>query len=380
MDDVSGEFRRRHFPGVGRREWNDWRWQLRHAFRSAAGFSRFLQLTDDERAALADPRRLSPVRATPYYASLMHPDNPDDPLRRCLLPVCAELTRSVGEAADPLAEESHSPVAGLVHRYPDRAVLLVNSACPVYCRYCFRSRLHARRSRPSGPRRDRWQAGLDYIAATPAVRDVLVSGGEPLLLPDAALDWLLARLHAIPHVEIVRLGAKTPMALPQRITPALVRVLKRCRPLYLSLHVTHPAEITPESARACERLANGGIPLRSQTVLLRGVNDDLATIRRLMHELLRIRVRPYYLLQCDPVAGSAHFRTPVARGIDIIEGLRGHTSGYAVPHYVIDAPGGGGKVTIQPDAIVGRDGNDLIVRTYTGKEYRYPDPPVIGRA
>ena len=370
---AAAAFRRAFFPAATRREWNDWRWQMRQRLQTLPALARVLQLSDDEAAALRQPDRPFPVSLTPYYASLLDRTNPADPLRRTMLPSTAEFRVSPGELRDPLAEDSHSPVPGLVHRYPDRALFLLTDICPVYCRYCTRSRLvggHA------GFRNDqtRWQRALDYLAATPAVRDVLISGGDPLIYADDKLGWLLARLRAIPHVEMIRLGTKVPMVLPQRVTPALARLLRRYHPLYLSLHVIHPRELTPESALACTRLADAGLPLGSQTVLLRGVNDNLETVRALMHGLLRVRVRPYYLLQCDPIAGSAQFRTPVRTGVDLIAGLRGHTTGYAVPHFIIDAPGGGGKVSLDPEYVVGREGDDLLVRTYLGQTYRYPDP------
>jgi lysine 2,3-aminomutase len=220
-----------------------------------------------------------------------------------------------------------------------------------------------------------WEKAIDYIAATPAIRDVLLSGGDPLTLPDAKLEWLLSRLRRIPHVELIRIGTKAPVVLPQRITPMLTRMLKRYHPLLMSIHFTHPDELTPEVARACTSLADAGIPLGSQTVLLAGINDDVETMKRLFHGLLRMRVKPYYLYQCDPILGSSHFRTPVSKGLEIIQGLRGHTSGYAVPHYVIDAPGGGGKIPLLPETVVGREGDDLLLRNYEGNIYRYPDTP-----
>jgi lysine 2,3-aminomutase len=264
-----------------------------------------------------------------------------------------------------------------VHRYPDRVLFLVTGACSSYCRYCTRSRLvGGEREKPQGPAQ--WKKGLAYIEATPAIRDVLLSGGDPLTMPDEKLEWLLDRLRRIPHVEMVRIGTKTPIVLPQRITPALTAMLRRYHPLWMSVHCTHPAELTAEAARAFNMLADAGIPLGSQTVLLAGINDSVETMKQLVHGLVRLRVKPYYLYQCDPIAGSAHFRTSVAKGLEIYQGLRGHTTGYAVPNYVIDAPGGGGKIPLLPANIVGRDGSDLLLRNYEGKVYRYPD--VIGAA
>jgi lysine 2,3-aminomutase len=288
-----------------------------------------------------------------------------------VVPVQGEFLRSAGEADDPLAEEADSPVPGLVHRYPDRVLFLVNDHCATFCRYCTRSRMVGRGE--LRPDRARLEAGLAYIRRTPEVRDVLLSGGDPLLVGDERLAWLLGELRKIPHVEFIRMGTKVPAVLPQRITPALVRLLRRFHPLWLSLHFTHPDECTVEAARACRRLADAGIPLGSQTVLLKGVNDEVEIMRALVHRLLLMRVRPYYLYQCDPISGSAHFRTSVARGLEIIRGLRGWTTGYAVPTYVIDAPGGGGKVPLQPDYLAGRDGPDILLRSYTGAVHRYHD-------
>ncbi|MBP9944659.1 MAG: KamA family radical SAM protein, partial [Desulfomicrobium sp.] len=267
--------------------------------------------------------------------------------------------------------EGHSPVPGIVHRYPDRVLFLVTEFCSTYCRYCTRSRLVGKVGHRSDMRS--WQAALDYIREHDEVRDVLLSGGDPLTLPAMKIEWLLSQLRSIPHVEIIRIGSKVPAVLPQRITPNLVRMLRRYHPLFISLHFTHPDEITPDTALACNRLADGGIPLGSQTVLLSGVNDDVETMKRLMHALVRNRVRPYYMYQCDPIPGSSHFRTPVDTGLSIIQGLRGHTSGYCIPTYVIDAPGGGGKVPLQPDYFRGRDEEGVVLRNYENRIFHYPD-------
>ncbi len=366
------DFRARHFPATTDRQWRDWRWQLRHRLTSPHDLEQVLVLSRPESIALARSRGCLPLAITPYYASLLDPRDPQQPLRRCVVPVADELAIHPGEAADPLHEDKDSPVPGLVHRYPDRVLFLTTSFCSTYCRYCTRTRLVGQRSHAGFGRRQ-WQAGLDYIACHPEIRDVLLSGGDPLTLPDSELDWLLCRLRAIRHVEMIRIGTKVPMVLPQRVTPALVRVLKRHHPLWLSIHCTHPDEHTPEAALACERLADAGIPLGSQTVLLAGVNDKAAVMTRLMQGLLRMRVRPYYLYQCDPILGSAHFRTPVRRGLEMIQALRGHTSGYAVPHYVIDAPGGGGKIPLLPETVVGWEDDAILLRNYEGKIFRYPD-------
>jgi len=365
-------FYRRHFPGTGPAEWNDWRWQIRNRLCRAEQLEAVFSLSDDEREAIDRHHGSLPLGITPYYASLIDPNDPSHSLRRTMVPVTAEYVHGPGEAVDPLDEDTDSPVPGLVHRYPDRALFLVTNFCSANCRYCTRSRIignHA--DYPFSV--TEWEGALAYIETHPAIRDVLLSGGDPLTLPDSKLEWLLQRLRDIPHVEFIRIGTKVPMVLPQRITRSLVRILRSYHPLWMSIHVTHPEELTPEAAQACTRLADAGIPLGSQTVLLAGVNDDVETMRKLVHGLLKIRVRPYYLYQCDPIVGSAHFRTPVRKGLEIIKGLRGFTTGYAVPTYVIDSPGGGGKIPLLPDYFQGYDGNDIVLRNYEGKEFRYPD-------
>ncbi len=367
-------FRERFFPAVTDFEWNDWHWQLRNRITDLRTLERFLQVSEDERLALQSHSGPLPVGITPYYASLIDEINPAQPLRRTVVMVTAEHFRVPGEADDPLGEDHSSPVPGLVHRYPDRVLFLVTGFCSVYCRYCTRSRMVGN---PGGEYRfntKQWDRALEYIASHTEIRDVLLSGGDPLTLADNRLEWLLSRLSQIPHVEFLRIGTKVPSVLPQRVTPALTRMLRKYHPLWMSIHFTHPDELTPEVAEACARLSDAGIPLGSQTVLLAGVNDDVEVMRRLVHGLLKIRVRPYYLYQCDPISGSSHFRTPVEKGLEIIRGLRGHTTGYAVPTYVIDAPGGGGKIPLLPEYYVGREGDDIVLRNYEGKSFKYPDP------
>ena len=365
-------FRRRHFPAVTNREWNDWRWQSRHRIRTHAQLEAMLRLSEEEREALVQGGTMLPVGISPYYMSLLDAEDPRQPLRRSVVPTLNEFVRTEGEADDPLSEDDHSPVPGLVHRYPDRVLLLPLDFCSTYCRYCTRSRVVGHGELM--PQESRLAAAFDYLRRTPQVRDVLISGGDALALGDDKLEWILQQLRSIPTIEFVRIGTKMPAVLPQRITRELVRILRRYHPIWMSIHFIHPDECTPEAAQACARLADAGIPLGSQTVLLKGVNDEVETMRQLMHKLLLMRVRPYYLYQCDPISGSSHFRTPVAKGLEIIEGLRGHTTGYAVPTYVIDAPGGGGKVPLQPNSIIGRDGDWLLLRNYEGREYRYHDP------
>jgi lysine 2,3-aminomutase len=366
------DFRRRHFPEVSNRDWNDWRWQSRHRLRTLAQLEKMLRLSDEEREALVQGGTMLPVGISPYYMSLLNADDPHQPLRRTVVPTLNEFVRTTGEADDPLGEDAHSPVPGLVHRYPDRVLLLPLDFCSTYCRYCTRSRVVGHGELM--PQESRLMAAFDYLRRTPQIRDVLISGGDALALGEDRLEWILRQLRSIPNIEFIRVGTKMPAVLPQRITRELCRMLRRYHPIWMSLHFIHPDECTPEAAQACARLADAGIPLGSQTVLLKGVNDDVETIRQLMHKLLLMRVRPYYLYQCDPISGSSHFRTPVSKGLEIIEGLRGHTTGYAVPTYVIDAPGGGGKIPLQPNSVIGRDGDWLLLRNYEGHEYRYHDP------
>jgi lysine 2,3-aminomutase len=365
-------FRRQHFPDVTNKDWNDWRWQSRHRVRTIDQLEKMLQLTDGERQALIQGGTMLPVGITPYYMSLLDAFDADQPLRRTVVPTPNEFQRTEGEADDPLGEDNHSPVPGLVHRYPDRVLFLPLDFCSTYCRYCTRSRVVGHGELV--PNEKRLSAAFDYLRANRQIRDVLISGGDALALSEDKLDWILRNLREIPHIEFVRIGTKMPAVLPQRITRELCRVLRRYHPIWMSLHFIHPDECTPEAAHACARLADAGIPLGAQTVLLKGVNDNVETMRELMHRLLLMRVRPYYLYQCDPISGSAHFRTPVAKGLEIIEGLRGHTTGYAVPTYVIDAPGGGGKIPLQQNSVIGRDGDWILLKNYEGNEYRYYDP------
>jgi lysine 2,3-aminomutase len=364
-------YRRIFFPDISEKEWNDWRWQIRNRIHTLSQLSRFLKLSQKEQSVLELTAVPFPMAITPYYLSLLSPVHPDHPLRKTVVPTLHELFKMPCESDDPLGEENQSPVNGLVHRYPDRLLLLVTDFCSTYCRYCTRSRVVGHGTIHSN--RSRLEKAIDYIKNTTSVRDVLLSGGDPLTMSDERLEWLLQQLRQIPHLDIIRFGTKVPAVLPQRITPKLVRMLKKYHPLWMSLHFIHPEECTPEAYRACDMLANAGIPLGSQTVLLKGINDSVATIRDLMHHLLRMRVRPYYLYQCDPISGSGHFRTTVEKGLEIIRGLRGYTTGYAVPTYVIDAPGGGGKIPLMPNYNAGREGDFLLIRNYENRIFRYPD-------
>ena len=368
----SRAFLKRFYPSATLAEWNDWRWQLKNCITDVQALSRLITLSPAECAAPDIHPRNLPLRITPYYASLLDRENADHPLRRCVVPTSGEFVFSAGESTDPLCEDDHSPVPGLVHRYPDRALFLVTGTCSTFCRYCTRSRMVGK-SGNAANNPSLWSAAIDYIQAHPEVRDVLISGGDPLTLPDEALESIVKRLRRIRHVEMIRIGTKMPVSLPQRITVSLVSMLKKYHPLWMSLHVTHPEELTPEVEAACARLADAGIPLGSQTVLLKGVNDSIGPLKKLMHGLIRFRVKPYYLYQCDPIPGSSHFRTPVSKGLEMIQGLRGHTSGYAVPTFAIDAPGGGGKIPLLPEYVIGRDENGIILRNYEGKVFCYPD-------
>jgi lysine 2,3-aminomutase len=374
VGDETRAFYRRFYPGTTTLEWNDWHWQFRTRIRTLGELSRIFRLSEDEAKAVAAHEGALPVGITPYYASLMGLDDPSEPLRRTHIMTGDESIRMPGEADDPLGEDHDTVVPGLVHRYPDRVLFLTTGTCSTYCRYCTRSRLVGNPGGEYQFSNKQWEKALAYLEAHTEVRDVLLSGGDPLSIGDDKLDWLLGRLRAIKHIEFLRIGTKIPVVLPQRITKNFVQMLKRHHPLWMSIHFTHPRELTPEATEALARLADAGIPLGSQTVLLKNINDDAAVMTSLMHGLLRRRVKPYYLYQCDPIRGSAHFRTSVDKGIEIIRALRGHTTGYATPMFCIDAPGGGGKILMAPDSVVGRDGDDLLLRNFEGKLFRYPDP------
>ncbi|MBU2520671.1 MAG: KamA family radical SAM protein [Proteobacteria bacterium] len=368
---VTYKFRKKFFPTISKTKWNDWHWQISNRICSLEQLKRFIKVSPEEESIFKQINSRLPVSITPYYMSLLSPDEPEHPLRRTVVPTIHELFKSPEEKDDPLGEEHQSPVPGLVHRYPDRVLFLILDFCSTYCRYCTRSRVVGRGS--ILPARSRLEKAIEYIKNNPSIRDVLISGGDPLTLSDNRLEWLLIRLRQIPHVEIIRIGTKVPAVLPQRITPNLVKILRKYHPLWMSLHFTHPEECTPEAYRACNMLANAGIPLGSQTVLLKGINDDVPTMKNLMHHLLKMRVRPYYLYQCDLITGSSHFRTSIDKGLEIIQGLRGYTSGYAVPNYVIDAPGGGGKIPLMPDYVTRREGHDLLLKNYEDRIFRYTD-------
>ena len=359
------------YQDVPDEKWNDWRWQLSNRLNSVEDFEKVLPLTDSEKKALAT-QGLFRVDITPYYASLIDPNDPDDPIRKQVVPQADEILPFTGMMEDSLAEDRHSPVPGLVHRYPDRVLMLVTTQCASYCRYCTRSRIVGDPSATFS--RQDFEAQIDYLKKTPQVRDVLLSGGDPLTLAPKLLEELLSRLREIPHIEIIRIGSRVPVFMPQRVTPELCDMLQKYHPLWMNIHVNHPNEISAELAEAADRLTRAGIPLGNQSVLLAGINDCVHIQRRLVQDLVRIRVRPYYLYQCDLVEGAGHFRTPVAKGIEIIEGLRGHTSGYAVPTYVVDAPGGGGKIPVMPNYQISMSDHKIILRNYEGYITTYEEP------
>ncbi|MDB6021976.1 MAG: kamA [Pedosphaera sp.] len=353
-------------------DWNDWRWQLKNRITSLEQLQRLMPtLSPEEHAGTLLANSKLALAITPYFFNLIDPADENCPIRWQVIPRIEETNTATWEMTDPCGEDSHSPVPGLVHRYPDRVLFLVTDRCASYCRYCTRSRLV---SNASGyDFHPEFEKQIDYVRKHPEVRDVLLSGGDPLLLSDDKLEFLLGQLRSIPHVEFLRIGSRIPIFLPQRITPALCAMLKKYHPLFLSIHSNHPRELTTEVREALGRLAEAGIPLGNQSVLLRNVNDDLTVMRALVQKLLMCRVKPYYLYQCDLIAGSAHLRASVRKGLEIMEGLRGHTTGYAVPQYVIDAPGGGGKVPVNPEYVLSRDDERVIIRNFEGKIFEYPE-------
>ena len=352
-------------------KWNDWRWQLSHRLNTVEEINKIITLTESETKALSAPG-LFRVDITPYFISLIRPDDPNDPVRKQIIPTAAEMVPFTAMMEDSLAEDRHSPVPGLVHRYPDRVLMLVTTQCASYCRYCTRSRIVGDPSATFS--KSEFEMQIEYIKRTPQIRDVLLSGGDPLVLAPKILEEVLTRLREIPHVEIIRIGSRVPVFLPMRVTQDLCDMLEKFHPLWLNIHVNHPNEISSELAEATSRLAKAGIPLGNQSVLLAGVNDCVHIQRKLVQDLVRIRVRPYYIYQADLVEGGGHFRTAVAKGIEIMEGLRGHTSGYAVPQFIIDAPGGGGKIPLMPNYLLSYSDHKVVVRNYEGYVSTYEEP------
>lgn len=343
------------WKGTSAAQWSDWRWQCRHRVRSVRQLALLLGRPPEAFASLEPVLAVYPLAITPYYLSLMNPFSESDPLRRQCFPDLRELTTSPGEEADPLAEEAAMPVPGLIHRYPDRCLAIAAGFCAVNCRHCNRKRLW--RAEPEGDAWGRLQPMVDYVARTPALREVIVSGGDPLMLSDRLLDRFLGALRAIPHLEILRIGSRVPVTLPMRVTPGLCTILKRHRPLWFNTQFNHPREITPESAAACDRLLLAGIPVSNQSVLLKGVNDDEGTMGDLLQGLQRISVRPYYLFNMDPVAGGSHFRVEIWRGMAVMERLWRSISGLCLPRYVMDCPGGRGKIPLQPFSLLPEKGD-----------------------
>ncbi len=373
--DVLKEFRsagRGFWSDISDSDWNDWHWQLSHRITTLEQLQRLMPtLTPEEYAGTQLANHKLALAITPYFFNLIDPADENCPIRRQVVPRVEETQTASWEMSDPCGEDAHSPVPGLVHRYPDRVLFLVTDRCAAYCRYCTRSRLV---SNASGyDFHPRFDDQIAYIRDHKSIRDVLLSGGDPLLFSNDKLEQLLSRLRAIPHVEFLRIGTRIPVFLPQRITPELCGMLKKYHPLFVSIHSNHPRELTTEVRDALGRLADAGIPLGNQSVLLRHVNDDAEIMKAHVHKLLMCRVRPYYIYQCDLIAGSAHLRASVRKGIEIMEKLRGHTTGYAVPTYVIDAPGGGGKVPVSPEYVLSRNADRVVIRNYEGKIFEYPE-------
>src|SRR3979490_2806960 len=359
------------WPDIAPELWNDWKWQLKNRVTNLEQLESKIALSPEERAGVLLSRDKLAVAGTPHFFNLIEPNDPNCPIRRQVIPRMEEAIRGPLEVADPCGEDSHMPVPGLVHRYPDRVLFLVTDRCASYCRYCTRSRVVSGAGEQE--LHTEFEQAYKYLENHPEIRDVLLSGGDALLLSDDKLRGILRRLRSIEHIEFIRIGSRVPVFLPQRVTTEFCQMLQEFHPLWMSVHVNHPKEITTEVKAAFERLVNHGVPLGNQSVLLKGVNDDLSVMKALVHKLVMSRVRPYYIYQCDLIHGSDHLRTSVAKGIEIIEGLRGHTTGYAVPQFVIDAPGGGGKVPINPGYILYHDNEKIVIRNYEGKIFEYPE-------
>ena len=373
MKFIMAESRRKQlFPDVTDEQWNDWKWQVKNRIETLEDLKKYISLTAEEEEGVKKTLSTLRMAITPYYLSLINPDDPADPVRRQCIPTGLETHQASADLLDPLHEDEDSPTPGLTHRYPDRVLFLITDMCSMYCRHCTRRRFAGQTDAECGA--DRIEKALEYIEKTETVRDVLLSGGDALMVSDKKLEYIISRLRAIPHVEIVRLGTRTPVVCPQRITPELCEMLKKYHPIWLNTHFNHPNEITAESTRACEMLANAGVPLGNQSVLLRGVNDCVHVMKHLVQGLVKIRVRPYYIYQCDLSMGLEHFRTPVSKGIEIIEGLRGHTSGYCVPTFVVDAPGGGGKTPVMPQYVISQAPGRVVLRNFEGVITTYTEP------
>ncbi|MFO7869101.1 MAG: lysine 2,3-aminomutase [Bacteroidales bacterium] len=355
--------------------WKDWKWQLKHLVRTVNQFENLtgIKFDETEKAQLEETFGKFPLSITPYYLSLINKDNYQyDPVFKQAFGSVHELQTHASELADPLSEDQDSPVEGITHRYPDRVLFHVSNICAMYCRHCTRKRKVG--DVDSVPSKEQLKKGIEYIKNTPQVRDVLLSGGDPFMLPDSMIDWLLSEIRAIPHVEVIRIGTRVPVVLPYRITPELVSILKKYQPLWINTHFNHPRELSASACEAVAMLADGGFPLGNQSVLLADVNDCPRIMKSLVHKLVKNRIRPYYLYQCDLSEGLSHFRTPIGKGIEIMESLIGHTSGFARPTYVIDAPGGGGKIPVMPNYIVSWSTNKVVLRNYEGVITTYKEP------
>ena len=360
------------FPDVTDAEWNDWKWQVKNRIETLDQLKKYVKLTPAEEEGVKKTLSTLRMAITPYYLSLIDPNDPHDPVRRQCIPTELETHQAAADLLDPLHEDEDSPTPGLTHRYPDRVLFLITDMCSMYCRHCTRRRFAGQTDNECS--KDRIEKALEYIEKTECVRDVLLSGGDALMVSDKKLEYIISRLRQIPHVEIVRLGTRTPVVCPQRITPELCDMLKKYHPVWINTHFNHPNEVTAESRRACEMLANAGVPLGNQSVLLRGVNDCVHVMKNLVHELVKMRVRPYYIYQCDLSMGLEHFRTPVSKGIEIIEGLRGHTSGFCIPTFVVDAPGGGGKTPVMPQYVISQAPGKVVLRNFEGVITTYTEP------
>jgi len=360
------------FDSIPDSDWNDWKWQVRNRVQTVKDIKELVPVSKDEEEGIAKCFETLRVGITPYYFSLIRPNDPHDPVRRMCIPSALELNRAEEDEVDPLHEDTDAPIPGLTHRYPDRVLFLITDQCSMYCRYCTRRRFVG--DNDAALPTSHIDSAIDYIAKTPVIRDVLLSGGDALLVSDDRLESIVSRLRAIPHVEIIRIGSRLPCVLPQRITDNLVNMLKKYHPVWINTHFNHPNEITPESTEACAKIVNAGIPLGNQSVLLAGVNDCVHVMKNLVQKLVRNRVRPYYIYQCDLSVGLTHFRTPVSKGIEIIEALRGHTSGFAVPTFVVDAPGGGGKIPVMPNYVISQSPNKTVLRNFEGVITTYTEP------
>ena len=372
VNDAYQARRAKYFPDVSDKDWNDWHWQVKHRLTTAAQLKKYIPLTEQDEKDIRQVLERFRIAVTPYYLTLIDPDDPQDPVLLQSIPSIEEMHISPNDMHDPLDEDKDSPVPGLTHRYPDRVLFLVTDMCSMYCRHCTRRRFAGQKDADSTT--ERIQKGIDYIRATPSVRDVLLSGGDALLLSDSRLEWVIKELRSIEHVEIIRLGTRTPVVMPQRITDSLVSMLKKYHPIWLNTHFNHYNEITSESTAAIAKLADAGIPLGNQSVLLRGVNDCVNIMRRLVTSLAAMRVRPYYIYQCDLSTGIEHFRTPISKGLEIIEGLRGHVSGFCVPTFVVDGPAGGGKIPVMPNYVLSQSPSRTVLRNYEGVITTYTEP------